>query len=70
MLNNIIKLSNYRMLYVFPVAESSILPFSILYGKWNPELPFSTSSLNCWRQSKNATIAKSNFVFHTNRIPP
>jgi len=58
------------MEYDVLVLESSILPFSILYGRQKPESPFSTSSLNCWRQSKNATIAWSNLVSQKNLKPP
>lgn len=41
-----------------------------LYGKQNPESPFSTSSLNCCKQSKKATIAWSNLLFQKYLIPP
>lgn len=41
-----------------------------LYGRQNPVSPFSTSSLNCCTQSKNATMAWSNLLSQKKRSPP
>lgn len=60
----------YLIEYELPVDESSILPLSMRYGKQNPVSPFSTSSLNCAKQSRNATIAASNLVSQKNLKPP
>lgn len=41
-----------------------------LYGRQNPVSPFSTSSLNCWTQSRKATMAWSNLLSQKNLRPP
>lgn len=41
-----------------------------LYGRQKPVSPFSTSSLNCWTQSRKATMAWSNLLSQKNLRPP
>ena len=43
---------------------------SDLYGRQKPVSPFSTSSLNCWTQSRKATMAWSNLLSQKNLKPP
>lgn len=46
------------------------LQLSDLYGRQKPVSPFSTSSLNCWTQSRKATMAWSNLLSQKNLRPP
>lgn len=46
------------------------LKVSDLYGRQKPVSPFSTSSLNCWTQSRKATMAWSNLLSQKNLRPP
>lgn len=48
----------------------SVLRLSDLYGRQKPVSPFSTSSLNCWTQSRKATMAWSNLLSQKNLRPP
>lgn len=64
-LDGVCSACTYLMEYAVPVLVSSIRPFSILYGRQKPVSPFSTSSLNCCKQSRKATMAWSNLKTYT-----